>query len=368
MISGEGVTLHLDRPALLERERRFEIRGWAISHQPISAIHLEGRVSRPLTLVGRPDVVRAFPAHPHVTGFVGHGRREDLTSDGLRITVHSPGGGVTIQHPIPRPAPASPRMRVAAALACAGLALRRRFSRRPEGRWRCTLGQHLWRRRRRGGFFVRHHTEALMADFARDMPDAHFIQIGANDGLTFDPLHEFLILPQVRWHGVLVEPVAHLFAQLQERYRTFSALQTERAAVGEIDGTLEIFRLKTKPGDPLWLEQLASFSRDVLRRTAAALPDVEERIVAEVVPSLRVETLLRNHEIEHTDLLVIDTEGWDWRVLRQFDLGRLRPWLILVEHQHLTDEEKPAMYEKLTQSGYEWAETPEGDTIAWRRN
>jgi hypothetical protein len=65
---------------------------------------------------------------------------------------------------------------------------------------------------------------------------------------------------------------------------------------------------------------------------------------------------------------VIDTEGWDWRVLRQFDLARLRPRLILVEHQHLTDEDKRAMYERLAGSGYGWAETPEGDTIAWRLN
>ncbi len=368
MITVDGVTLHLDRPALHEGERRFEIRGWAISHQPISSVELVGRVTRPLSLVARPDVVRAFPAHPHVTGFIGRGRREDLTAAGLRLEVHSPGGVTTIEHPVATPALASAPTRLAAALATAGLALRKRLSRSPEARWQITLRQHLWRRRRRGGFFVRYHTEALVADFARDMPDAHFIQIGANDGFTFDPLQELLVLPQVRWRGLLVEPVAHLYAQLRERYRAFPALQTEHAAIGETDGTVEIFRLRTKPGDPLWLEQLASFNRDVLRRTAAALPDVDERIVGESVPCLRVETLLKNHAIEHTDLLVIDTEGWDWRVLRQFDLSRLRPWLILVEHQHLSDDEKSALHARLEQAVYEWVETPEGDTIAWRLN
>ncbi len=368
MTTVDGITLHLDRPALHEGERRFHIRGWAISREPMSSIHLVGHASRPLDLIERPDVARAFPASPHVTGFIGRGRREDLTAAGLRLDVHSPSGVTAIQHPVTTPALAPARIRLAAALADAGLEWRKRLSRRPEVRWKMTLRQHLWRRRRRGGFFVRHHTEALMADFARDLPEAHFIQIGANDGFTFDPLQELLLDPRVRWRGVLVEPVAHLYAQLRERFRDFPALQTEHAAIGESDGMVEIFRLRTKPGDPLWLEQLASFNHEVLRRTAAALPDADERIVGELVPCLRVETLLKNHAIEQTDLLVIDTEGWDWRVLRQFDLSRLRPWLILVEHQHLSDEEKRELYGRLDRTGYEWVETPEGDTIAWRLN
>jgi FkbM family methyltransferase len=366
MITTDGITLHLDLPAVHEGEGEFAIRGWVTAHQPILGVALAGNTSEPMTLGERPDVARAFPSHPYVIGFSGRGRRADLSHTKLCLAVRTPTDVIEVRHPVPTPRLASAITRVLATLACASLQWRKRFSRDRETRWLCTLRQHRWRRRRRGGFFIRSHTEALMADFARDFPRAHFIQIGANDGLTFDPLREILLLPGVHWSGLLVEPVAHLYAQLRERCLPFPDLQTERAAIGETDGSARIFRVETKPGDPIWLEHLASFDREILRRTAAALPDVEERIVGETVPCLRVETLLRNHAIEHTDLLVIDTEGWDWRVLRQFDLGRLRPWLILVEHQHLTDEEKRATYEALARGGYEWAETPEGDTIAWR--
>ena len=76
--------------------------------------------------------------------------------------------------------------------------------------------------------------------------------------------------------------------------------------------------------------------------------------------------MLQRHHIQSLDLLLIDTEGWDWRILRQFDLARLQPKLILYEHQHLLSRERSDAHEFLARHGYGWAETPEGDTIAWR--
>jgi hypothetical protein len=63
---------------------------------------------------------------------------------------------------------------------------------------------------------------------------------------------------------------------------------------------------------------------------------------------------------------VIDTEGWDWRILRQFDLTILHPKLILYEHQHLSPQERDQAHQFLAQHTYGWAETEEGDTVAWR--
>ena len=54
-------------------------------------------------------------------------------------------------------------------------------------------------------------------------------------------------------------------------------------------------------------------------------------MVEEEVRCLSVATLLARHSIVRLDLLVIDTEGWDWRILRQFDLARLQPKLLLYE-------------------------------------
>ena len=228
------------------------------------------------------------------------------------------------------------------------------------------LRRHLFQRELRSKIFRREHTDALLADFAKALPDAVFIQIGANDGLTGDPLQGLLAAPGSRWRGVMVEPVAHLFTQLCERYGPRRGLRFEHAAIGEEDGTTAIHRIRTECGDPLWLEQLASLDREVLRRNAGQFGDFADRIVSEDVACLTVSTLLQRHHIQSLDLLLIDAEGWDWRILRQFDLARLQPKLILYEHQHLSSGEHSDAHDFLARHGYEWAETPEGDTIAWR--
>jgi hypothetical protein len=113
------------------------------------------------------------------------------------------------------------------------------------------------------------------------------------------------------------------------------------------------------------LDQLPSVELDVLQANARQFGASDKPAVAETVASFSLATLLHRHQIDRLDLLVIDTEGWDWRILRQFDLARLRPKLILFEHQHLSAEARGGAHEFLARHDYGWAETAEGDTLAW---
>jgi FkbM family methyltransferase len=208
----------------------------------------------------------------------------------------------------------------------------------------------------------------LLADFAKAIPDATFLQIGANDGLTGDPIHHLIVQPNTRWRGILVEPVGHLFDQLSVLYRDKPLLQLDRAAIGESDGSTLIYRLDETPDSSLWLDQIPSLDPELVRRNASQFGQAEASLVTETVPGLSVDTLLRKYEVRQLDLLVIDTEGWDWRILRQFDLAALQPKLILYEHQHLSALEKKEADEFLRAEGYEWIATEEGDTVAWKRS
>jgi FkbM family methyltransferase len=167
--------------------------------------------------------------------------------------------------------------------------------------------------------------------------------------------------------GVLVEPIPHLAASLSKRYAMREQIVIERSAVGETDGEARIFRLADSPGAPAWHQQLASFDKEVLLKHRGAIPEIDSLLVEETVPVLSVKTLLARHDMSRFDLLVIDTEGHDYRILKQFDLGSARPTLILFEHQHLSLMEKMEALEILIRAGYTWREVPEGDTIAWRR-
>jgi FkbM family methyltransferase len=153
---------------------------------------------------------------------------------------------------------------------------------------------------------------------------------------------------------------------LSARYAGRPDIAIERCAISDSDGETDIFRLPNDPGAPAWFQQLASLDRSVIAKHGHSIPDIEARIVAERVPVLSVATLLKRHRIQRIDLLVIDTEGHDYRILRQFDLGALHPIVLLFEHQHLSKEEKASAFNLLRLNRYEWADTPEGDVIAWR--
>ena len=367
MIEKEDLLVHLDPTGDRIANRDFEFTGWVAAESPVTAVWLPAAGPARLTTNDRPDVARVFPDH-RTLGFGGKCPANAIGPNGLRIAVRLNGKTVEVDHPVPEPlVPAPLIQRFFARFQLAWLCLRERLVSNPSRRFACTLRRHLIARRLRGGVFARRHTDALLEDFATAVPEAFFLQIGANDGFTGDPLYPLITRRDSRWRGVLVEPVAHLFAQLSQRHKQNPALQLEQAAIGERDGTMMIHRLTTRPGDSLWLDQIPSLDRAVVEQNAAQFGKNAEQLVEEEVQSLTVASLLQRHGIAQLDLLVIDAEGWDWRILRQFDFTHLRPKLILYEHQHLRLEECKAAHEFLARFGYDWVETKEGDTLAWAR-
>ncbi len=366
MIEHGGVRVHLDPKGDRIKHSDFEFDGWVAADRPITAVWLPAVGPAHLTICSRPDVERVFPDRIAI-GFSGKCAERDLGPAGLRIAVQLEDQTLEVQHPVPEvlPQPALLR-RPAVTLQLFWLRLRERLAKTSSQRFGYTLRRHLIARQFRGGLFQRRHTDALLADFATSVPDAVFLQIGANDGFTGDPLNHLVMRPDTHWRGVLVEPVGHLFDKLSERYGHDPALRLERAAIGEKDGTTVIHRLETAPNDTLWLEQIPSLDLALLQTNAGQFGKGESKIVSEEVPSLTVATLLDRYAITSLDLLVIDTEGWDWRVLRQFDLARLQPKLILYEHQHLCPEDRESARHFLWKQNYQSVSTEEGDTVGWR--
>lgn len=366
MIEIGNIRLHLDATGDRIGDSDFEFTGWIAADQPITAVWLPAAKSTRLTTTERPDVQRFFPDRIAL-GFAGKCRADALGPNGLRLAVQLGEQILKVDHPVPLALPKPPLgQRIAAAFQLGWWRLRGHFATDSSARFAWILRRHLLARRLRGGIFRRHHTDALLAEFAASLPAAHFLQIGANDGLTGDPLYPLLQRRGNRWRGVLVEPVAHLFTQLSQRHGNNPALRLEQAAIGESDGTTIIHRLATAPTDPLWLDQIPSLDPRLLQENAAQFGQTGSAIVREEVRSYAVATLLERHAITRLDLVVIDAEGMDWRILRQFDLQTLEPKLILYEHQHLSAAEREAAHQFLARFNYGWAETPEGDTMAWR--
>jgi FkbM family methyltransferase len=365
MIETNGIIVHIDPRGDRIEGSAFEIDGWIAAKGSVNAVWLPASSSSPLPSCKRPDVVRVFPGR-NAFGFSGKCSDRDIGPNGLRLAFQIGASRFEVQHPLPSALPVPSKIeRLITQWRLKLLARREGMATNAHARWNFALRRHLLLRKQRANIFRRMHADALLSDFSKALPDAVFLQIGANDGLTGDPLHHLITCPTVNWRGVMVEPVVHLFAQVSQRYANNSAIQLEQAAIGEADGTADIYRLNTVSEDSLWLDQVPSLDRETLHRTAAQLGASADRIIAEKVPCLRVDTLLQGHGIKRLDLLVIDTEGWDWKILRQFDLNLLRPKLILYEHQHLSEEDRKSAQQFLRLYDYDLTEMPEGDTIAW---
>ena len=196
--------------------------------------------------------------------------------------------------------------------------------------------------------------QAIFA-FARLYPEATFVQVGAHDGTQLDPLQDEILARS--WRGVMVEPVPYVFERLHANYATNDRLILENVAIADFDGEQEFHHLRQAAGESddvwKWYDALGSFRRDVVLSHRELIPDIEDRIVTTVVPCLTFDSLCEKHGITHIDVIQTDTEGYDYEVLRNIDLGRYEPHLVMFENLHLDPETKAAALALLDTHGYE---------------
>jgi FkbM family methyltransferase len=362
------LVFHLDEPREQFRVGRTALRGWITTRRELTSLRLCGRTERNLRLEERPDVRRAFPNYSFATGFHDEVEAGDLREGALHFSFAIGGALQTMVEHLSPPPPVPSKLARAWTKFRRGLALRRvRAARDPRSHWNAALSAFLLEVQiARGGVFRRDENDRLVALFAEVFPEAFVLQIGANDGVAGDPLAD--AFSKTHWSGLLVEPVPYLYEALVARYRDRPDVRVERAAISARDGEAPFFRLRSVPGEtPEWFNQLATLDRAVLLKHGSSIPEIESLLIEERVPTVRLDTLLARHGVSRIDLLVIDTEGHDWEILRGLDFTRLRPVLLMFEHQHLSANDKAAAYALLETQGYECRETPEGDAIAWRK-
>ena len=212
---------------------------------------------------------------------------------------------------------------------------------------------------------LRASLDMVLAHYRLSHPDVCYLQIGAFDGMTGDPIYPLIERHALR--GVLVEPQRWAFDQLKANYARFGASRFTfiNAAIAASNGSATLYRVRPVDGDPPWVPQLAGFDRRVLASHTYLKPDVESRIEAEEVRCLTVSSILEEAGVERVDLVQIDAEGYDAELLRLFDVPSRRPAIIQFEHKHLPRPAHRAAVESLLDVGYRVA-IGNGDTLAYR--
>ncbi len=186
-----------------------------------------------------------------------------------------------------------------------------------------------------------------------------FVKVGANDGVTGDPFGESL-LNNRKWKGVLVEPVPYCIDRLKKIYSDETRFTIVKSAVGSTSGAATFFYVSEAAKDSLpelpdWYDQLGSFDRHhILKHLNGSL---EPFIVTASVKVEPLSDILRLHNLSHVTLLHIDTEGFDFEVLKSLGLPALCPSWIMIEHKHLDAEDRSAMLSILQSSEYDVFDT-----------
>jgi FkbM family methyltransferase len=176
--------------------------------------------------------------------------------------------------------------------------------------------------------------------------------------------------------------VPYVFERLKRNYADVPRVRLANVAIAEQDGPVRFHHLTAPPDDlaaaglPDWYDGIGSLSREHLLTHGRHFPDLENRLVATEVEGLTYASLLARHGLGHVDLLVIDTEGHDARIVRSIDFGD-PPRLVVYEHFHLERAEREAAAGHLRAAGYELMEEgfdtfalqPAADALTqtWRR-
>jgi FkbM family methyltransferase len=196
--------------------------------------------------------------------------------------------------------------------------------------------------------------ELLVGHVLAQQPDFFFIQVGAADGLENDLLRPSVVRHGLR--GLLIEPLPHSFDSLKKNYANQPGLMFENCAIADVDGPQTMFRIRDGAPFPPVIQQLASFDRHNLSTARQGWPGLDNYVESVTVPGRTLRSLTSQHGISHVSLLLVDTEGYDAKVVEAAIAQGLAPSIIVYEHVHLPSETQYECTRLLKQHDYQFIE------------
>jgi len=211
-----------------------------------------------------------------------------------------------------------------------------------------------------------HDTPAARAQsYFRNEDNVQFIQIGAYDGVAGDPIRP-LVISNSSWSGVLVEPQRTAFSLLEKNYSEQRSRLTfiNGLMTAHQNGSEELFYIHEdeirKRALPEWARELASFDPSQIHKT---FPNVS--VASEDFPAYTFEQLASFLPSSRVDLIVMDVEGAEGRLIPSIDFEKHRVKFLIFEHKHLNNDDLGAVFEHLRTQSMSLKQFGR-DTIAWR--
>ncbi|KVV15876.1 FkbM family methyltransferase [Flavobacterium sp. TAB 87] len=186
-----------------------------------------------------------------------------------------------------------------------------------------------------------------------------FIQIGANDGVSFDFLYEFVVCRESQ--GLVIEPIKEYYDELLKNYSEYPEIFAINIAVHPTIKKTYIYKIKPSviTNYPDWVKGIASLDSEHHKKTDIKSEDI---IKEEVMADALMNIISDNKFIMEIDYLQSDTEGFDLEILRMIDFSIIKPKIIKFEYINLSDSDKITANELLRDNGY-YLFNEYGDTV-----
>lgn len=147
-----------------------------------------------------------------------------------------------------------------------------------------------------------------------------FVQIGANDGIMLDPLHEAVLKANGtrQWRGVFVEPVPYLMAALQANKRELmpdcgyieAAINATCPASGVTTFFMPLHK-QAEQAQPAWVQGIGSLAVPQGRVEAGTYKRIT--VACRTPAAIAGDVVSRGAAPPH--ILLIDAEGYDIHIL-----------------------------------------------------
>ena len=179
-------------------------------------------------------------------------------------------------------------------------------------------------------------------------PNFTFIQVGANDGVNFDYLYDFVTSRKST--GVVIEPLDYYFGTLAKNYEKFPDITPLKCALHATEKEASMHYVDPAKLHllPKWSQGIGSLDSEHHKKTDTP----SEHIISEKVECRNLMSIIEEYQFDELTLLQIDAEGYDHEVIKMINFDEIQPSLIKYEHKNIAPGDNREISRLLKSQGY----------------
>jgi FkbM family methyltransferase len=179
-------------------------------------------------------------------------------------------------------------------------------------------------------FFAKPRANYILAEIigtmSRSQP-VHILQVGANDGVLYDPIHKAL-LRHANVTATRIEPISEYFEELKTNCLQCAAqVELLNLCIADHDGTIDMYF-----PDPSFVSDRGDKGHGSINPEQVGRS--REGWVSRKVNCMSFKSLIQEMRSPKADVYVSDCEGYDISLLRQLPIKELGIRVVLIELMH----------------------------------